>query len=176
MTQGNPPQVVSRARKFPAPLGKNQRASTHSVGHMWDASSLAAHGPRVIPSQSAKGKPPHIICKTAGCADGRSIMARRPSRQDGADLAKDDAAVKLRRLTRRVEVLVSLAVVAASVVLAVVLHRTLVYCSYLGGQPPPPCSHPTDYPMALRLGIVAAGLIIGGLIVAIGRYAHRRRG
>jgi hypothetical protein len=102
-------------------------------------------------------------------------MARRPSRQDGADLAKDDAAVKLRRLTGRVEVLVSLAVVGASVVLAVVLHRTLVYCSYLGG-PPPPCSHPMDYPMALRLGIVAAGLITGGLIVAIGRYAHRRRG
>ncbi len=33
-----------------------------------------------------------------------------------------------------------------------------------------------DYPMALRLGIVAAGFILGGLIIAIGRYAHRHRG
>src|SRR6266704_5702335 len=41
--------------------------------------------------------------------------------------------------------------------------------------PPPPCSHPTDYPTALRLGVVAAGIIVAGLIIAIGRYAHRRR-
>ncbi len=30
--------------------------------------------------------------------------------------------------------------------------------------------------MALRLGIVAAGFILGGLIIAIGRYAHRHHG
>jgi hypothetical protein len=67
-----------------------------------------------------------------------------------------------------------LPVVAASIVLAIVIHRPLLYCSSPGG-PPPPYSHPVDYPRALRLGIVAAGFILGGLIIAIGRYAHRHR-
>ena len=75
---------------------------------------------------------------------------------------------------RRIDALAGLPVVAASIVLATVIHRTLVYCSYARGQPPP-CSHPADYPMALRLAIVAAGFIAAGLVIAIGRYAHRRR-
>ena len=62
-------------------------------------------------------------------------------------------------------------IVALSIVVALMIHRTLSYCSY-GGGPPPPCSHPTDYPLAFRLGIVAAGLVIAGLTVVI---HHRRR-
>lgn len=76
---------------------------------------------------------------------------------------------------RRIDVMAGLPVAAASIVLAMAIHRTLVYCSYPGG-PPPPCSQPVDYPMALRLGIVAAGFIAAGLIIAISRHAHRRRG
>jgi hypothetical protein len=80
-------------------------------------------------------------------------------------------------LGRRINIMVGLPVVAASILLAIVIHRPLSYCSYPGELgAPPPCSRPVDYPMALRLGIVAAGFIVAGLIIAIGRYAHRRRG
>jgi hypothetical protein len=65
-------------------------------------------------------------------------------------------------------------VVAASVLVAFMIHRTLVYCSYLGGEPPPPCSRPTDYPLSLRLGIVAAGLVVAALILAAARVRRRR--
>ncbi len=89
--------------------------------------------------------------------------------------ARESSDKKALSLGRRIDIMGGLPVVAASIVLAIVIHRPLLYCSYPGG-PPPPCSHPVDYPMALRLGIVAAGFILGGLIIAIGRYAHRHRG
>ena len=69
------------------------------------------------------------------------------------------------------DVAISAVVVAVSIIVAVMIHRTLNFCSY-GGGAPPPCSHPTDYPLAFRLGIVAAGLVIAGLAVVI---HHRRR-
>jgi len=87
----------------------------------------------------------------------------------------DDAVVDLRGKMKRVDVMSGLTLIAASIVVAIVIRRTLSYCSYDGG-PPPPCSHPTDYPMTLRLGIVAAGLVVAGLSIAIRRYAHRHRG
>jgi hypothetical protein len=88
--------------------------------------------------------------------------------------ARESSDKKALSLGKRIDIMGGLPVVAASIVLALVIHRSLLYCSYPGG--PPPCSHPVDYPMALRLGIVAAGFILGGLIIAIGRYAHRHRG
>lgn len=66
-------------------------------------------------------------------------------------------------------------VAAASITVAVVIHRQVILCSYLGGQPPPPCSRPTDYPLDLRLGIVAGGLVAAALIMAISRLARKRR-
>lgn len=93
----------------------------------------------------------------------------------GSTMTRDDrsieAAVMLRGPITRVDVAASAAVVAVSAVVALMIHRTLTYCSY-GGGPPPPCSHPTDYPLAFRLGIVAAGLAIAGLVVVI---RHRGR-
>ena len=64
---------------------------------------------------------------------------------------------------------------AASITVAVVIHRQVILCSYLGGQPPPPCSRPTDYPLDLRLGIVAGGLVVAALIMAISRRSRKRR-
>ena len=78
-------------------------------------------------------------------------------------------------IKRRFDVLVALAVVVASIMLAILIHRRVVYCSYIAGPPPPGCIT-TDYPMTLRLGIVAAGLIVAGLIIAIRRYQHRHHG
>ncbi len=89
--------------------------------------------------------------------------------------ARESSDKKALSLGRRIDIMGGLPVIAASIVLAIVIHRQLLCCSYPGG-PPPPCSHPVDYPMALRLGIVPAGFILGGLIIAIGRYAHRHRG
>ena len=79
--------------------------------------------------------------------------------------------MKLRGRVSRFDVAASVIIVAIAVVVAFVIHRTLNYCSY-GGGPPPPCSHPTDYPLSLRLGIVAAGTIAAGLLVVI-RHVHR---
>jgi hypothetical protein len=71
-----------------------------------------------------------------------------------------DAAVDLRGLKERADIIVGVAVVVASILVAIGRHRTPVYCSYLGfpGQRPPPCARPHDYPWIIRLGIVAAGL------------------
>jgi hypothetical protein len=66
--------------------------------------------------------------------------------------------------------------VVASVLVAIMIHRTLIYCSYLGGQPPPPCSRPTDYPLSPRLGIVAGGILISALIIVAERMLRHRQG
>jgi hypothetical protein len=87
----------------------------------------------------------------------------------------DDAVVDLRSPIKRVDVMVALAVIGASIVVAIVIHRPVVLCSYIGPVPPRGCIT-TDYPMTLRLGIVAAGLVVAGLITAIRRYQHRHRG
>ena len=76
--------------------------------------------------------------------------------------------MKFRGLVTPFDVAISSVVVAASMIVAFMIHRTLTYCSYLAG-PPPPCSHPTDYPLAFRLGIVGAGLVIAGLILLVRR-------
>jgi hypothetical protein len=71
----------------------------------------------------------------------------------------------------------ALAVVAASIVTAIVIpYRTQLCCWSHGPHlgTPKPCT--AGYPMALRLRIVAAGSIVAGLISVIGRYARRRRG
>jgi hypothetical protein len=54
-------------------------------------------------------------------------------------------------------------VVAASVVVSVMIHRPLITCSRLAGSAVPCPQH--DYPLVLRLGIVAAGLVVAVLVV-----------
>jgi hypothetical protein len=77
-------------------------------------------------------------------------------------------------LGRRIDVMGGLAVVAASIVVAIMIHRPAVHCSYIGNVPPPGCIT-YDYSMTLRDGIVIAGFIVAGLIIGIGRFAHRGR-
>jgi hypothetical protein len=74
----------------------------------------------------------------------------------------------------RTAAVVAVLMVAASITVAVVIHRQVNLCSYLGGQPPPPCSRPTDYPLDLRLGIMAGGLVVAALIMAVSRMSRRR--
>ncbi|MHB1433823.1 MAG: hypothetical protein ACYCVZ_17135 [Streptosporangiaceae bacterium] len=82
--------------------------------------------------------------------------------------------MKSRLPFNRIDAVIGLIVVAGAVAAAIMIHRPLTYCSYLGG-PPPPCAHPTDYPLALRLGIVAAGLVTAALIASIRHVVATRR-
>jgi len=75
----------------------------------------------------------------------------------------------------RIAVIAGSIITAGSIVAAIAIHRTLIYCSYLGGQPAPPCSHPTDYPLDLRIGIVAAGLIVAAVTILVGGGIWRHR-
>jgi hypothetical protein len=77
-------------------------------------------------------------------------------------------------LGRRIDVMVGLAVVAASIVLAIVIHRPVTHCSYPGPGAAPPGCNTSDYSMTLRVGIFVAGIIVAGIIIAMGMYAQRR--
>lgn len=101
------------------------------------------------------------------------MTADRP--QVSAKMAKDDAVVDLRDPVRRIDAAIALAVIVASIVAAIVIHRPVVHCSYIGPVPPRGCIT-TDYPMTFRLGIVGAGLAAAWLITAIRRYQRRHRG
>jgi hypothetical protein len=74
----------------------------------------------------------------------------------------------------RAAVVLAALVAAASVIVAIVIHRPINACSYLGGQPPPPCPQ-HDYSLGLRLGIVAGGLLVAGLIIAASRFTGNTR-
>ena len=78
----------------------------------------------------------------------------------------------LRGLKRRFDVLAALAVVAASIVLAIAIDRA----PYTGSCMLAPCPPNTDYPVGLRLAILAGGLLLATLIIAIGKYVHRHDG
>ena len=77
-------------------------------------------------------------------------------------------------MTNRVTIVTGSIIVAGSIVLAVLIHRPVINCSYPGGQPPPGCIT-QDYSMADRVEIVLAGFILGLLIGLGGRlWTHRR--
>jgi len=59
----------------------------------------------------------------------------------------------------------------ASIAVAILIHQPLQLPSCVRA----PCHAPPDYPVALRLAIVAGGLLAAGVIVAIGKYARRRQ-
>ncbi len=82
--------------------------------------------------------------------------------------------MKVRLRFNRIDAVIGLIVVAGAVLAAIMIHRPLIYCSYIGG-PPPPCAHPTDYPLSLRLGIVAAGLLTAALIASVHHVLAARR-
>jgi hypothetical protein len=112
-------------------------------------------------------------------ADLAVLAADIPAGLTGAqppEPARESNDKKAVGLGRRIDVLVGLAVTAASIVMAIVIHRPVTYCSYPGPGAPPPGCITSDYPMTLRAGIVVAGFIVALLIIAVGRYAHHRRG
>jgi hypothetical protein len=90
--------------------------------------------------------------------------------------ARESNGKKALGLGRRIDVMAGLAVGAASIVTAIVIHRPVIYCSYIGSGPPPPGCITSDYSMTLRVGIALAGFIVAGLIITIARYAQRRHG
>ena len=67
-------------------------------------------------------------------------------------------------MANRITIVAGSIIVGGSIVLAIVIHRPVVYCSYLRGAPPPGCIT-SDYSMAARAGIVIAGLILALLIM-----------
>jgi Domain of unknown function (DUF1707) len=112
-------------------------------------------------------------------ADLTVLTADIPAGLAGAqrpEPARESNDRKALSLGRRIEVMVGLAVIAASIVTAIAIHRPVMYCSYPFPGPPPRGCITSDYSMTLRVGIVIAGFIVAVLILAIGRYTHRRRG
>jgi hypothetical protein len=77
-------------------------------------------------------------------------------------------------MRRRAAIALVVLVTAAAITVAVVVHQPRIYCSYLGGQPPPLCPQ-HDYPLSLRLGIAAGGLIVATLIIAVSRVTGYTR-
>jgi hypothetical protein len=78
----------------------------------------------------------------------------------------------------RINILVGLAVVtglavaATSIAVAISIHQPL---TYLPECIRAPCPKPPGYPVALRATIAAGGFLAAGLLIAIGRHAHRHR-
>lgn len=119
------------------------------------------------------------ISQTSACAghlrtlvNGGSTLVEEPHvkswHRDG-----EDAAVDLRSL-KRADIVVALAVVAASIVIAIAIQLPVTNCSYIGSVPPRGC-FTTNYSMTFRLGIVGVGLVVAGLIVAVRWYMRRHR-
>jgi hypothetical protein len=76
--------------------------------------------------------------------------------------------------TKLADVKIGVTIIATSIVVALVIHRPVLKCSYIGSVPPRGCIT-ADYPMALRLGIVGGGIVVAALIIAIRRYQDRHR-
>jgi hypothetical protein len=75
----------------------------------------------------------------------------------------------------RIAVLAAAVVAAGAIVTAIAIHRAVVSCAYLACQPAgSACPQSADYPLHLRLGIAAAGLIAAALIALIGGGVGRR--
>lgn len=78
-------------------------------------------------------------------------------------------------LRLRADLVVGLLVAAAAVVVAIWMHRTEPWlrsasCIYR------PCAWQFGYTVIDRLGVVAAGLLAAGFIVAIGTFMRRHFG
>jgi hypothetical protein len=72
------------------------------------------------------------------------------------------------RGTIRGSIVAGSVIVVMSIVLALVLHRPKVECSFIGSVPPPGCVT-SDYSMTLRIGIVLAGFMVA-LLILIGDW------
>jgi hypothetical protein len=77
----------------------------------------------------------------------------------------------VRGLATRIDLVIAAAAVAASILVALTIHRTfrLSSCQIA------PCPRTAGYPWTVRLAVVAAGLAVAGLVIAIRSYTHRGR-
>lgn len=75
-----------------------------------------------------------------------------------------------KRLMARAETFAGLIAVAASVAVAVWMHRTDRFYSCMTAPCP---ALDIGYPVADRLAVVAAGFLAAGLIIAMGAFARR---
>jgi hypothetical protein len=83
---------------------------------------------------------------------------------------EDDVLMNHKSLKVRADLIISLVVVAASITLAIWMHRTDRTYSCLKAPCPP---LQIGYPVMDRLAVVAAGLLVAGLIIAIGTFTRR---
>jgi len=74
----------------------------------------------------------------------------------------------------RVMIVAGSLIIGGSIVLATVIHRRVVHCSYSGNVPPSGCIT-SDYSMTQRAGIVIAGFIVALLILIGGHVLSQRR-
>lgn len=77
-------------------------------------------------------------------------------------------------MRERLAIVIGSVILVGSIVLAVVIHRPRVTCSYPPGSKVISRCGPPDYSMTLRAEIVIAGLIVAILIV-LASYLSRRR-
>lgn len=70
-------------------------------------------------------------------------------------------------MINRLAVVAGSIILAGSILLAILIHRPVIYCSYLGGPPPRGCIT-RDYATATRVEIVIGGLILAALITTGG--------
>jgi len=69
----------------------------------------------------------------------------------------------------RFALIVGTIVVAGSIIAALAIHAPRLVCSYPGGGVPPKCPQPTNH-----LVIERAGIIVGGMIIALAVYIASR--
>ncbi|MHB1593631.1 MAG: hypothetical protein ACYCO9_07695 [Streptosporangiaceae bacterium] len=89
--------------------------------------------------------------------------------------------MKARLAFNRIDVVIGLIILAGAVLAAIMIHRALgdAWCvrGTLTSPPITPglCKQPPDYPIALRIGIAAAGLVIAVIIASIRHILAARR-
>ena len=73
-------------------------------------------------------------------------------------------------------VLAGSTIAAGATALALMIHRTLITCAHLVGQPGSACpAQATDYPLHLRVEIIVAGLIVASIVVILGGVRPHNR-
>lgn len=89
--------------------------------------------------------------------------------------------MKVRLAYSRIDVVIGIIILAGAVLAAIMIHRALgdAWC-VRGALTSPPitpglCKQPPDYPIALRIGIAAGGLVSAVIIASIRHTLAARR-
>ena len=89
--------------------------------------------------------------------------------------------MRARLSLNRIDVMIGIIILVGAVLAAIMIHRTLgdAWC-LRGTETSPPitpglCKQPPDYPIALRIGIAAAGSVLAVIIASIRHVLAARR-